>query len=276
MNEKPTKQKAPNVPRREQNWEMRYHELALYVDGHGHANVPARYEPNHSLGTWVMGQRKAHQNQQMTPERFGLLERLGFNFDGRHGNVWDVRCKELEAYVEEHGNADVPYKYQNSKLGEWVSRQRKVHKKNKLSQECVERLQILGFNFVIGRGNNQTKGHVDLWDKRFSALEEYVKDHGHANVPENHTPEALRKWATKQRSLGRWVTAQRSNHKFGKLSTDRFNQLRALNFDFNDQRGRNASIVQKQLVIGDVGEFAGEHAGEHDPFVEHQEQVVGI
>lgn len=58
-------------------------------DEYGHCNVPKRFKSNPSLGEWVLYQRQQYRlfrkgsPSQMTEERIGKLEVIGFKWDGR-------------------------------------------------------------------------------------------------------------------------------------------------------------------------------------------------
>ena len=68
------------------------------------------------------------------------------------------------------------------RLGYWVSTQRAEYKKfqagetSGMTAERIQRLEAEGFVW------NQLD---DLWDTRFSELEEYKQEHGHCNVPKD-------------------------------------------------------------------------------------------
>ena len=67
------------------------------------------------------------------------------------------------------------------RLGIWVSRQRTEYKKFRagetsgMTAERIQRLEAEGFVW---------NPLDDLWDTRFSELEEYKQEHGHCNVPQ--------------------------------------------------------------------------------------------
>uniref|UniRef100_A0A7S3KX38 Helicase-associated domain-containing protein n=1 Tax=Amphora coffeiformis TaxID=265554 RepID=A0A7S3KX38_9STRA len=65
-------------------WQAMYEKLCQFVRQHGHAKVPKGYSDDAELANWVRNQRLEHRNWEqekrsgMTPERFGLLDKLGF------------------------------------------------------------------------------------------------------------------------------------------------------------------------------------------------------
>lgn len=131
-------------------WEQRFSELTQFVKTNGHANVPPVYVTFPKLGKWVIKQRKYHKNKMLLDVRFFRLRYLGFNFTlgaSQIGKVklWDKRFGELSKFVAENGHANVPRGH--AKLGWWVDGQRKLFKKNKLSEVRTERLRHLSFTF---------------------------------------------------------------------------------------------------------------------------------
>jgi len=72
---------------------------------------------------------------------------------------WERRYRELQQYVHDHGDANVPTKFKaNRALGRWVSTQRNMYKRfhdqgsfNNLSKAEIERrirlLNLLGFSW---------------------------------------------------------------------------------------------------------------------------------
>ncbi len=65
---------------------------------------------------------------------------------------WDVVYAKLVVYAKEHGNANVPQRYNNNRaLFSWVKSQQTMFKKNELSKEQV----IFGESVKYMRGTAQ-------------------------------------------------------------------------------------------------------------------------
>jgi hypothetical protein len=65
---------------------------------------------------------------------------------------WLKRYNELVNYKRETGHVNVPCIYAaNPGLGSWVQRQRRVYRDQQLSNECVSKLEELGFAWVLVR-----------------------------------------------------------------------------------------------------------------------------
>jgi hypothetical protein len=104
-----------------------------------------------------------------------------------------------------------------------VAKQRTDHKKNKLLEDRMDRLNDIGFVWVP---NTKTESGTTKWNSMFDKLEDFCKKNGHCLVPckpkQDKTPH----------SLATWVAAQRSAHKKNKLLEDRMEQLNNIGFDW--------------------------------------------
>ena len=195
-------------------WNARYRELEAFKAEHGNCNIRRRQG---SLGEWVKNQRKAHREGKLSEERFRKLDGLGVDwgatYDPRRmgSGSWDERLDELKKYKAEHGNCTVPCK--QGTLGKWANNQRWARRKGKLSEECVRKLDDLGFNWG--------SSHDETWDEHFDELTHYKAEHGHCNV------------SRREGSLGQWVRNQRKADKKGKLSEGRKLRLDAIGFEWS-------------------------------------------
>lgn len=63
-------------------WDRSRAQLQEYCNEHGHCNVPLDHPEYPGLGNWVQEQRRLVQGGQLTEERAGALEKLGFDWDG--------------------------------------------------------------------------------------------------------------------------------------------------------------------------------------------------
>jgi len=95
----------------------------------------------------------------------------------------------------------------------WVDTQRQAYKKGKLSEERINLLNGIGFEWERRVG----------WDKRFEQLKRYKKDHGDCNVPRKYKANP---------QLGEWVHEQRKLYKNGKLPKERIESLQGIGFSW--------------------------------------------
>ena len=145
-------------------WNACFNELLKYKAEHGDCDFPTRQG---KLGTWVCTQRSAYWADSLAQDRIDRLNSIGFKWSlGQTGPTvpWKSRFHELVQYKAMHGECDVPVK--QGRLGLWVHRQRTNYRKNKLSQDRVDCLNDIGFDWtplreVQGREKLQCHGRLD-------------------------------------------------------------------------------------------------------------------
>jgi hypothetical protein len=145
---------------------------------------------------------------------------------------WDDRFQELLKFKEEFGHCLVPHIWARDKvLARWVKRQRYQFKlkghgqRSTLTEKRRQALENVGFVW---------SSHHAIWDEKLKELKEFIRHHGHANVPSKYP---------QNRQLSIWVRSQRRQYKLlgeyaqGKhrshMTKVRYHQLRDLGFDFN-------------------------------------------
>jgi len=120
-----------------------------YKQAHGDCNVSKHSRDNPKLGTWCSTQRERYNGNKLSLDRVTRLEQLGFVWD-RHEVTWEEMFAELTAYKQTHGDCYLPWRWKdNPKLANWCGRQRNTHKNKKLSPDRINRLEKLGFLFVV-------------------------------------------------------------------------------------------------------------------------------
>jgi hypothetical protein len=142
------------------------------------------------------------------------LDAIGFEWSPID-SVWEDNFAALKKYQEQVGDCDVPVNYpKNPVLGRWVSMQRRLKKAGGLTTERTTLLSKLGIKW----------NHKDFaWERFFTELLHYKKQHGNTNVPQRYT--ALP-------GLGVWVNNQRRLKKRKKLSRERTRRLNAAGFEW--------------------------------------------
>jgi len=129
------------------DWEEMFQALVAFKKDKGHCGVPDKWSENPQLGTWVGTRRQAFRKEKLSGERVVRLEALGFEWDPVRA-AWEAMFQALVAFKENQGHCGVPRRWsENPQLGRWVSQQRHVYKKGRLSEERVARLEALGFEW---------------------------------------------------------------------------------------------------------------------------------
>jgi ankyrin repeat protein len=130
---------------------------------------------------------------------------------------WYEMYLRLQAYQAQHGSADVPNQWpEDPKLAAWVSNQRQKYKKNELTPQQIEMLELLGFSWSL-----RERG---TWDDRLAELVEFKRRHGHFDVPTNY-PAAPK--------LRQFIASTHYQYRTGTLDTDRIMRLEDAGFLLN-------------------------------------------
>ena len=214
-------------------WEAMYLALAAYKEEHGSCDVPRQYKPNPQLARWCHKQRTSNNRGALSEERIERMETLGFDFDPKT-TAWEEKFQELVEFKAEHRHCDVPRGYPpNPHLATWCSNQRTLNKKGVLSEERIERMETLGFDF---------DPKTTAWEEKFQELLAYRDEFGHCNVPQSYVANP---------PLGMWCSTQRTHKNKGALTEDRIARLAAIGFQFDPHTAAWDEKFQELLAYRD-------------------------
>lgn len=183
--------------RLEAAWEKGFASAQKCRTEHGDLLVPVRYRDKNdfALGEWIVYNRQRYLGGNLTQNRIERLEAIGMVWST--SNVWEQNYAAATQYYLEHGDLEVPIKYETPSgfgLGVWLGAQRAAHKAGELPQEQVERLDALGMDWT---NRNDRK-----WMSLYDVAAAYYHEHGNLNVPSEYvTPDGV--------LLGKWVARQR-------------------------------------------------------------------
>ncbi len=191
-------------------WEAAYEALKEFKEIHNHCNVPQSYT-NKSLGTWVGTQRGLYNKQKLSEAKIKLLNAIGFDWDPLNTS-WQASYEALKKFKAIHNHSNVS-RYEDKSLGEWVSTQRGLYNKQKLSEAKIKQMNAIGFDWEPLNTS---------WQTSYEALKQFKAIHNHSNVPRFY----------KDTSLGIWVNIQRQFYRKQKLSQAKIKLLNAIGFDW--------------------------------------------
>jgi len=218
----------------EQRWESMFQLLLEFQNREGHCLVPRYHKENgQNLGVWLATLEQSMKDGKL--DSFHEIKLLDAGVILRWKNrdaLWGEMFQLLLRFKEREGHCIVPTDHEENErnLGIWVSLQRrkKVHGNMKASRE--ERLQEAGFIFAV----DQNK-----WENMLQLLLKFKEREGHCNVRQSHMENG--------RSLGRWVTFQRSRKAIGKMNVVREEQLREAGFIFAVEQNNWEEMFQLLL-----------------------------
>jgi hypothetical protein len=210
----------------DKKWNMNYEKLVKFKRTNGHCMVPRRYEQDKSLGEWVSKQRKVHNNNTIRLDRKRILDQIGFAWkaDAAHqfkpdDKLWLQQHEKLVEYKRINGNCKVPRRYEQDKsLGEWVTKQRKVHNNNTIRLDRKRILDQIGFAWKADAAH---QFNDKLWHQQYEQLVEYKRINSNLKVPKSND---------KDKSLREWISTQRKHHNNNKMRPDRKELLDKIGF----------------------------------------------
>ncbi len=188
------------------SWDEMYGRLLTYFDEHGTADVP--WDATDELARWVSYQRRHRRDRKLNQRQIDLLDELGLTWD-IYDDRWHLQYEECAHSIREGIEVDC-----QTPLGRWQHTQRHYFREGTLSPEREALLNEIGFVWEP----------VAYWfEQKCQALDEFVNENGHANVPSSHPV------------LGSWVGNQRVSYKAGTLPQDKIDRLEALGLAWNQR-----------------------------------------
>ncbi len=188
-------------------WSEMFAVLCEFKNEHKHCNVPKKYPENQKLSSWVGKQRVQYSHGKLSIIRTEKLNQVGFIWNTLH-SLWEEIFTKLCTFKQENGHCSVPKGHEKTKkLSSWISVQRNMFRKNKLSKERIERLEELGFVW---------DPISTIWEEMFTELCKFKQENGHCNILKN---------SSGVRGLGNWVSHQRALFKKGALPSARVQRL---------------------------------------------------
>ncbi|WP_440110254.1 Helicase associated domain protein [Paenibacillus sp. QZ-Y1] len=130
------------------NWIKYYSALEKYYCTYGHTDVPPPFVTGDiKLGEWVIRQRRRYNIGKLTKERIEKLKKLKFLWAARD-EKWEINIMLLK------NNASFS---ENPTFKNWCANTRQRYKKGILSQEKIDQLNALSFEWEPIRGRSKTK-----------------------------------------------------------------------------------------------------------------------
>lgn len=114
--------------------------------------------------------------------------------------TFEEGVSRLKRYIEEYGNALVPYSYKDKDgvlLGKWVSRQRELYHSCRLSADRIAVLNELDFVWEVDHKAAQRKAVSDAFEMFYEHLVAFKAEFGHCDVKQSYvSPDGYRLGAT--------------------------------------------------------------------------------
>ena len=189
---------------KEYYWNENFNELEKFYKKHGHSDMTME---SSKVGAWASRQRARYKNNQMSKEEYTKLQSIKFKFDLIE-EIWISKFKKLKKYFEINGHSNIT-KNEDKELRNFVGIQRGKYKDKKLSQEKINLLESVNFQF---------DKYEEEWMRQYNLLKEFTKLNGICNP------------TSEEQELVVFCSIQRSAQKNNKLSNKRFKLLQEINF----------------------------------------------
>lgn len=221
-------------------WMLSYRRLLQYFNDNGNVDIPARYEKDRSLATWLVTQRVKYDEAKLSDEQIDLLEKVNINWDPK--NTYPEFIETLLEYKERFGNTRVPQGHpEYNKIAVKCARVRSIYRfgsktrngdivakgKGRITKWAIEKLNEMEFEWRVGSPE---------WDERFTELEKYFDNNGHSNIK-----------TSESQTLFYWCYRQRRDRK--DLEPEQIEKLQSVNFVFEIQKNANDKVFFDKLSV---------------------------
>lgn len=202
------------------NWDTNFGLLQKYIKKHKVLpKVDYVTDTGIKLGAWLGVQRSRHNKGILSLERTVKLEKLGALLDVSKDN-WEKRFQQAKDFYNTNGNlyfkgCKMIY---DKGLGAWLSRQRVLHAKGKLSSTQIQKLESIGMMWDL---------YKEHWDYMYERAKEFYIAHGHLHISKNPR-------TSDDYKLGLWLDEQRKNYRIHKnIDEKQIQRLEAIGMMWN-------------------------------------------
>lgn len=216
-------------------WDEKFELFKKYYNDNNTFYIQITDKANEKLRIWVQSLISNFRRKKLSDERIGRLDSIGFRFEQNqivkakiikpikekvfYDELWNKQYLKLITYKIQNRDCNVLRSFVNASLGSWVFNQRNYRRQNKLSNEKIEKLNLLEFRWDEVKNISE----FDVWNKSYTKLKSLFEKSGHSSPKKEDGDEQLISW----------VQQQRHRNKKGKLKKEYFDLLSNLNFDWN-------------------------------------------
>ena len=174
-------------------------------------------------------------NFDIMVENKNLFEILRYVRDRLRPNTWELNYSLAKIYFEKYGSLEIKqnfktlngidYDENGCNFGIWLTNQRQMYKKGKLSKERIELLKQIGMRF-------ETRDNDEVWTQMYTLAEIYFKKYGSLEIKQNFKTLNGIDYDENGYNLGWWLVRQRQMYKISKLSKEREKLLEKIGMRF--------------------------------------------
>lgn len=206
-------------------WMKNYNLLKSIFDKNGHCHVQ-KSKCDSKFYNWICKQRMDKKDGILRKDRELLLTNIDFRFN----ESWEEMFKLFSEYYVLYKSFHIPKDNEfYSKLANWLTKQIKLFKTNRLPLDKANKYRELGLNI------SSTKSLEEAWQESFLELKKLFIENNNCTVPN-----------TKEfKSLYRFAQTQRYNFKHNKLSDKKIKLLKEIGFCFDARLSSWLNSYQK-------------------------------
>lgn len=145
----------------DKKWLEKYEIAKSYYLEFGNLLVPDKFNyKGINLGNWIYIQRHSYKEKKLNQNRIRLLSEINMIWDALpdFDEMWEKSFTLASDFKNEFGTIIIPinFVYKNYSIGKWISHQRQLYKKNKLSEDRIHKLESIGMVWDASNNNIST------------------------------------------------------------------------------------------------------------------------
>lgn len=190
------------------SWWKTYSDYKEIIDSCG--EIP--HKQRGKFKGWCANIKRSYERNVLSEDKITALNDIDFDFNKNYISYdWEEYYKAVKEYGIHFGVNNISRNiiFKEYKIGEWIHRQRIDFQQKKLSVEKIKLLEDIGFKWNVRQ---------EIFDKNLDSLIDYIKKN---NCYPNRQDDKY---------LFNFVCSIRKLYKKGKLTEDKINKLKSINF----------------------------------------------
>lgn len=168
----------------------------------------------------------------MSDKRYKKLLKIGMRFESTfHDDHWNEMYSLAEKYYLHNGDLEIPFHFKTKNgieydengiaLGRWISDQRQNYKKQKISEDRIQKLLEIGMIFTAILDKK-------AWNEWYNLAKKYYLHYGDLRIPQKFQTINGIDYDENGVKLGTWIATQRSRYNSDKMPKERAEMLECI------------------------------------------------